>query len=99
MAMAVKAGTSVQQVRIRFKVSERTVRGAMATHGVSMSDKGRPLVILAAIYRSTPPKCRTMTTSLADIARRTKVTRQRVSQVFEEAKSLGLIMPSLTPGI
>ncbi len=98
MADAVKGGLSVADAVRFFNVSERTIRGAMAVNKVSMSDKGRPLVILAAIYRAVPLRGMVMTSSLADIARRTKVTRQRVSQVFEEAKSLKLLKRSLTPG-
>lgn len=96
MSDCVRSGTSIEQVAVDFDVSTRTIREAMKHCDVSLTERGRPLVILAEIYRAMPTTGRKLTRSLADISRTTHVSRERVRQVFSEAKNLGLLKSNLT---
>jgi len=102
IAEAFAATGSTQAVARRFDVSTRTVRAALKEHDMSgkrMTGAGRTLTILAVLVLATPVgkgRSKRLTHTFARLGETLGgVSRQRIHQVFNEAKTLGLLPASL----
>lgn len=90
IAQAVKGGMPLSTAAKRFKTTPQHVRTSCVEHGVPIPRQdprwavGQSLVIAAALQKWDPAM------GFAGVARRLKVTRERVRQVYREARRVGL---------
>lgn len=90
IAQHVKAGMSLSTAAKRYNTTPQHVRTSCVEHGVPIPRQdprwavGQSLRIAAALQNGDP------TTGFAAVARRLKVTRERVRQVYHEARRVGL---------
>ncbi len=90
IAQAVKGKLTLAGAVKRFKVTPQHVRTSCAEHGVPLQRQnprwsiGQSLKIAASLQDSDPKL------GFATIARRLHVTRERVRQVYMEARRVGL---------
>ncbi len=90
IAQAVKGGLTLAAAAKRFRTTPVHVRTSCAEHGVPIERQnprwgiGQSLEIAAALQQGDPA------VGFAAVARHLKVTRERVRQVYREARRVGL---------
>ncbi len=90
IAQAVEGGLTIAQAAKDFKVSRIHVRTSCVEHGVPIPRQkprwgiGQSLKIAAALQQGDPA------VGFAAVARHLNVTRERVRQVYREARRVGI---------